>query len=330
LLLLEHFPRVAETSELHTARELQAGQLAAPLSSPPVVKRQAERAATVEDHEALEASAVVRELADAIEHEVDDLLADGAVAIREVVGGVLLAGDELAVGACADLVDHRLEVDEHGAGHGAGFREEGVEGVVAAADGLVRGHLPVRLDATEQMPFEGGHAEPAEDPESVPCLGVEVQPSSRKGCSSRSTTPPGKSKSTNVQHPPPHLRSLTDRLSAGTPPSITDLNGMFPACIRPPVSRSRAALECHARELPLGNADESASVLDRRSQDDKPEGVAKTFCSMDEVASIQAQHNAEIQQMARRAETAEGLLRDSFWVSQTEILISKSCDATRT
>ena len=30
---------------------------------------------------------------------------------------------------------------------GAGLREEGVEGVVASADGLVGGHLAVRLDA---------------------------------------------------------------------------------------------------------------------------------------------------------------------------------------
>ena len=111
----------------------------------------------VEDEEALEAGAVVRELADAVEDEVDDLLADGVVAAGVVVGGVLLAGDqllrvvELAVGAGADLVDDgRLEVDEDGARHvlaRAGLREEGVEGVVAAADGLVRGHLAVRLDA---------------------------------------------------------------------------------------------------------------------------------------------------------------------------------------
>ena len=47
--------------------------------------------------------------------------------------------------------------------------------------------------AAVQMPFEGGRAEPAEDQESLPCVGVEVQPSSPKGCSSRSTTPPGKS-----------------------------------------------------------------------------------------------------------------------------------------
>jgi len=49
----------------------------------------------VEHEEALQARAVVRELADAVEAEVDDLLADRVVAAREVVGGVLLAGDEL-------------------------------------------------------------------------------------------------------------------------------------------------------------------------------------------------------------------------------------------
>jgi hypothetical protein len=41
----------------------------------------------VEDDEALEAGAIVRELADAVEDEVDDLLADGVVAARVVVGG---------------------------------------------------------------------------------------------------------------------------------------------------------------------------------------------------------------------------------------------------
>ena len=111
----------------------------------------------VEDEEALQAGAVVRELADAVEDQVDDLLADGVVAAGVVVGGVLLARDQLlrvvqlAVGAGAHLVDHgRLEVDEHAARDvlaRAGLREEGVEGVVAAADGLVRGHLAVGLDA---------------------------------------------------------------------------------------------------------------------------------------------------------------------------------------
>ena len=55
----------------------------------------------VEAQEALEASAVVRELADAVEDEVNDLLADGVVATGVVVGGVLLAGDELLRGGRA-------------------------------------------------------------------------------------------------------------------------------------------------------------------------------------------------------------------------------------
>mmetsp|Transcript_2757 Transcript_2757/g.8361 ORF Transcript_2757/g.8361 Transcript_2757/m.8361 type:complete len:472 (+) Transcript_2757:1024-2439(+) len=119
----------------------------------------------VEGEEALEAGAVVRELADAVEDEVDDLLADRVVAAGVVVGRVLLARDDLlgvvqlAVGAGADFVAHRrLEVHVHRARDvlaGAGLREEGVERVVAAADRLVRRHLAVRLDAVleaEQLP----------------------------------------------------------------------------------------------------------------------------------------------------------------------------------
>ena len=46
-----------------------------------------------------------------------------------------------------------LQVDEHGTGHvlaSAGLTEEGVEGVITASDGLVRGHLAIRLDAVLQ------------------------------------------------------------------------------------------------------------------------------------------------------------------------------------
>ena len=79
------------------------------------------------------------------------------MAAREVVRGVLLSGDELlgveqlAVRSRAHLVDHgRLEVEEHRAGHvlaGSRLGEEGVEGVVASSDRLVRGHLAIGLDA---------------------------------------------------------------------------------------------------------------------------------------------------------------------------------------
>merc|ERR1719164_21007 len=111
----------------------------------------------VEDHEALETGALVGELADAVEGEVNDLLADGVVTTGEVVGGVLLAGDELlgveelAVGAGADLIDHGgLEIEEDAAGDvlaSTSLGEEGVESVVTATDGLVGGHLAIGLDA---------------------------------------------------------------------------------------------------------------------------------------------------------------------------------------
>jgi len=121
----------------------------------------------VEDEEALEAGAVVGELADAVEAEVDDFLADGVVAAGVVVGGVFLAGDELlgveelAVGAGADLVDDGgLEVEHNAAGDvlaGAGFGEERVVGVILNTDGLVGGHGTVGLDTVlEAEKFPAG------------------------------------------------------------------------------------------------------------------------------------------------------------------------------
>ena len=111
----------------------------------------------MEDEEALETRAVVGELAHSVKDEVNNLLADGVVAAGIVVCGVLLASDELlrvvelSVRADADLVhDCGLEVNEDSARNVlacTSLREEGVEGIVAAADGLVRGHLAVWLDA---------------------------------------------------------------------------------------------------------------------------------------------------------------------------------------
>merc|ERR1711871_975556 len=110
----------------------------------------------VEHHEALEASALVGELTEAVEGEVHDLLTHGVVATGIVVGSILLTGDkllgvvELTVGTGADLVDHSgLEVEVDAAGHvlaSTSLGEEGVEGVIATTDGLVGGHLAIRLD----------------------------------------------------------------------------------------------------------------------------------------------------------------------------------------
>ena len=49
--------------------------------------------------------------------------------------------------------DIHLQVEEHATRHvlaGASLREESVEGVIAATDSLVRGHLAVRLDSMLQ------------------------------------------------------------------------------------------------------------------------------------------------------------------------------------
>mmetsp|Transcript_2838 Transcript_2838/g.6222 ORF Transcript_2838/g.6222 Transcript_2838/m.6222 type:complete len:325 (-) Transcript_2838:54-1028(-) len=115
---------------------------------------------SVEDQEALQTSAVISQLADAVQGQIDNLLADGVVATGEVVGSILLAGDQLlrveqlTVGASADLVhDSGLKVQEDGTRDmlaSTGLGEEGVEGVITTANGLVRGHLAIGLNAVLQ------------------------------------------------------------------------------------------------------------------------------------------------------------------------------------
>ena len=119
----------------------------------------------VEDQETLETSALIGELSDSVEAEVDNLLSDGVVTTGEVVGGIFLSGDELlwveelSVGSGSDLIDNGwLEIEEDGSWDvlaGTSLGEEGVESVVATADGLVGWHLTVRLDSVleaEELP----------------------------------------------------------------------------------------------------------------------------------------------------------------------------------
>ena len=101
----------------------------------------------VVDEETLETSAIVGELANAIQNEVDDFFADGVVTAGEVVSGILLSGDQLlrveqlTVGASADLIDHRrLQVDEDAARNvlaGASLGEERVERIITATDPML-------------------------------------------------------------------------------------------------------------------------------------------------------------------------------------------------
>jgi hypothetical protein len=114
----------------------------------------------VEHHETLEASALVRELTKAVEGEVNNLLTHGVMATGVVVSRILLAGDELlgvvelTVGTGTNLIDHGgLEVEVDATGDvlaSTSLGEEGVERVIATTDGLVGGHLAIRLDAVLQ------------------------------------------------------------------------------------------------------------------------------------------------------------------------------------
>ena len=64
----------------------------------------------VEDEEALETSALISQLPDPVQNQVNDFLSDGVVTTGIVVGGIFLAGDqllwveELTVGASTDLI----------------------------------------------------------------------------------------------------------------------------------------------------------------------------------------------------------------------------------
>ena len=119
----------------------------------------------VEDKETLETSALIGELSDSVEAEIDDLLSDGVVTTGEVVGGVLLSRDKLlwveklSVGSGSDLIDDGwLEIKEDGSWNvlaSTGLGEEGVESIITTSDGLVRWHLTVRLDSVleaEKLP----------------------------------------------------------------------------------------------------------------------------------------------------------------------------------
>jgi len=111
----------------------------------------------VEDEESLETCALIGELSNSVKAEIDDFLTNGVMSSGEVVSGIFLSGDELlwveqlSVGSGSDLIDNGwLEIEEDSSWDvlaSTSLGEEGVEGIVATADGLVRGHLAVGLDA---------------------------------------------------------------------------------------------------------------------------------------------------------------------------------------
>ena len=119
----------------------------------------------VEDEETLETSALIGELSNSVEAEIDDLATDGVMSSGEVVSGIFLSGDELlgveklSVGSGSDLIDNGwLEIEEDGSWDvftGTSLGEEGVESIVTTTDRFIRWHLTVRLDTVleaEKLP----------------------------------------------------------------------------------------------------------------------------------------------------------------------------------
>jgi len=67
--------------------------------------------------------------------------------------------EELSVGCSSDLIDDgELKIEKEASGDvlsATSLGEEGVEGIVATADGLIRGHLTLQLDSVleaEELP----------------------------------------------------------------------------------------------------------------------------------------------------------------------------------
>jgi len=111
----------------------------------------------IEDQETLETSAVVGELANAVQAHVDNFLANGVVTTGEVISGIFLTGDELfrveqlAISSSADFIDHSgFKIDKDATGDvlaSTSLRKEGVESVIGATDSLVSGHSAIGLNA---------------------------------------------------------------------------------------------------------------------------------------------------------------------------------------
>jgi len=119
----------------------------------------------VEDQETLETGTLVSKLSDSVEAEVDNFFTNGVVTTGEVVGSILLTGDELlgveelSVGTGPDLIDDggfKIEEDTSwDVFSSTSFGEEGVEGIITTTNGFVRWHLSIGLNAVleaEQFP----------------------------------------------------------------------------------------------------------------------------------------------------------------------------------
>lgn len=105
----------------------------------------------MKDQKSLDSSAQIRQFANSVQGQIDDLLANGVMASSIIVGSVFFAGyqllgmEQLTVGSGAHFIDHRrLQVDENSSWYmfaGTSFAEERVVWIIATADRLLRWHL---------------------------------------------------------------------------------------------------------------------------------------------------------------------------------------------
>lgn len=110
----------------------------------------------MEDKETLKSGTVVGKLTDTVKDKVNNFLSDGVVSPRVVVGGVFFSVDDLlrvvklGVSSATDFVTNAwFEIDVHSTRDvfsGLSFTEEGVEGVIFTAEGLIRFHLTIGGD----------------------------------------------------------------------------------------------------------------------------------------------------------------------------------------
>ena len=105
----------------------------------------------------MKSGTAVGKLADAVQDEVNNLLANGVVTTGVVVGGVFLSGNdllgvvELGILTGADFVtDGGFQVDKDGTGNvlaGRSLAEKGVEGIVGNAKRSIARHVAIGVDS---------------------------------------------------------------------------------------------------------------------------------------------------------------------------------------
>lgn len=111
----------------------------------------------MEDQESLQASALVSELSNAVQDNVNDLLSDGVMTTSVVVGSIFFTSDqlfwmeELTISSGTNFIDDSwLEINKHCTWHmlaTSGFTEESVEGIISTTNSFIRWHLTIWLNS---------------------------------------------------------------------------------------------------------------------------------------------------------------------------------------